>query len=217
MRKQRVRIFWTAGGLAGGVFVASAWAQPPAPALFAGPTPAPLVVHQKGPIRRAVGHTWRTLQNNFVGYPDEFIEPPIGFYIRENFAVMKTKADPHRFTLYKSDFLVGTNRLSPNGAVRFNLIANRLRTAPVPVIIEWSPDQPGLAESRQAAVFALLQGAGLPMVPERVVIGPILYPGLLGTDAANNYNAMSSRYGQAPTSYSLPPSSSGASFSGGAP
>ena len=219
MRMKRVKIFWTAGGLASGVLVASAWAQAPAPA----PVPAgyqpppPKVVCEEGPVRRAAGHTWRAIQNNFVGYPEEFIEPPLGFYKREIFSVMKAKADPHRFTLYKTDFLAGTSRLSPNGATRFNLIANRLRTTPLPVIIEGSPDQPGLAESRQAAVFALLQGTGLPVIPERVVIAPSIYPGLLGTDAANNYNAMSSRYGQAPTSYSLPPSSSGGSFSGGAP
>jgi hypothetical protein len=165
-------------------------------------------------VKRAAGHTWRVLQNNFVGYPEEFVEPPLGFYNREIFGVMRAKADPHRFTLYKSDFLAESDRLSPNGAMRFNIIATRLRTCPLPVVIEWSPDQPGLAESRRAAVLALLQGGGLPVVPERVVIGPSVYPGRLGTEAANDYGVMTIRSQLAPQSYSVTPNSSGATFGG---
>jgi hypothetical protein len=68
------------------------------------------------------------------------------------------------------------------------------------------------------AVLALLQNTGAPMIPERVVIGPSTYPGMLGTDAANNYGAMITRDQLAPTNYSLTPSQS-ATFSsaGGAP
>ncbi len=117
--------------------------------------------------------------------------------------------------MYRSDFLAGTSQLSPNGAMRFNLIAARLRGTALPVVIEWSPDQPGLAEARCAAVMALLQGGGLPVIPERVVIGPSLNSGLLGTDAANNYGAMSTRYNSAPNSYSLPPNTVGSFNSGG--
>ena len=228
MRKARFRILGSAGGVAAGVVLAAgAWAQDPEPAAgpVPAPTPSPTVSAlptrradcEPGPFQRARGHVWRALRHNFIGYPEEFVEPPIGFYNREIVAVMKAKADPHRFTMYRSDFLAGTSRLSPNGAMRFNLIATRLQTTALPVVIEWSPDQPGLAEARRAAVLAMLQGGGLPVVPERVVIGPSNYPGLLGTDAANNYSAMSSRYGQAPTTYSLPPSSSGGSFSSGGP
>src|SRR5205807_4048542 len=108
----------------------------------------------------------------------------------------------------------GSDRLSPNGASRFNIMTARLGAWPGAIAVEWSPDQPGLAESRRAAVLALLRMGGHPVIPERVVIAPSPYPGMLGTDAANNYGAMSGRYGQAPAAYSLPPSSSGATFSG---
>jgi hypothetical protein len=232
MRKARFRIIGSTGGVAAGVVLAaSVWAQEPQPT--PGPVPPPVPATspapmapaapmrradcEPGPFQRARNHVWRTLQNNFIGYPEEFVEPPLGFYNREIVSVMRAKADPHRFTMYRSDFLAGTSQLSPNGAMRFNLIASRLRSCALPMVIEWSPDQPGLAEARRAAVLAMLQGTGMPVVPERVVIGPSNYPGLLGTDAANNYNAMSTRYSQAPTSYSLPPSSSGGSFSSGGP
>jgi hypothetical protein len=154
--------------------------------------------------------------DNFIGYPELFVEPPVGFYNSEAFATMRAKANPHRFTLYKSDFLAGSNRLSPVGASRFNLMTSRLRSWPGAIAVEWSPDQPGLAEARRAAVLALLTEGGHPVIPERVVIAPSPFPGLYGTDAGNNYSALSIRYQQAPNAYSLPPNSTGATF-GGAP
>jgi hypothetical protein len=213
MTRDRVMIFWSAGGLAAVVLAASVLAQEPA--CPTGPAPRP-VQQRPGPINRALHHTWGVLQDNLVGYPPEFVEPPVGFYVRENNEMMKAKASPHRFTLYRSDFLDGTSRLSPGGAARFNLMANRLRGWLGPLLIEWSPDQPGLAESRRTAVLALLQGGGLPVIPERVVIGPSPYPGTLGTDAANYYNTMITRDNAAPSTYSLSPTVSGG-FSGGTP
>jgi hypothetical protein len=136
-----------------------------------------------------------------------FYEPPPGYYAHNTFGVMKAKADPHRFTLYRSDFLPGTNRLSPAGATRFNLLASRLPGWLGPVFIEWSPDEPGLAEARRQAVLATLASTGQPVVPERVVIGPSPYPGMLGTDAANNYNVMITRDQAAPSSWTLSPTS----------
>jgi hypothetical protein len=143
-----------------------------------------------------------------------FYEPPVGYYVRNHFGVMKAKADPHRFTIYRSDFLPGTTRLSPSGATRFNLLANRLPGWLGPVIIEWSPDEPGLAESRRQAVLATLAATGQPVIPERVVIGPSPYPGSIGTDSANNYNVMITRDLAAPSAYSLSPTSNSV-FSGG--
>ncbi|MFO0907788.1 MAG: hypothetical protein U0794_05405 [Isosphaeraceae bacterium] len=224
MRLERGLIFWSAGGIASGVLAASVWAQSPMP--YSGPTPMqatgpapmpPVVAHEHGgPLKRAFRHTFRVLQDNMIGYPDEFAEPPLGAYVNEYRTVMRAKADPHRFTLYRSDFLEGTNRLSPSGASRFNIMATRLPSWPGPVTVEWSPDQPGLAESRKQTVLALLQRSGLPVIPERVVIGPSPYPGLFGTEAANNYNILINRDQQAPSSYSVSPNSAG-TLTGGTP
>src|SRR4029077_18948859 len=120
----------------------------------------------------------------------DFVEPPLGYYVRENFNLMKSKADPHRFTLYRTDFLDNSDRLSPTGATRFNLMASRLPGWMGPVVIEWSPEQEGLAESRRVAVVSAFQRFGLPVIPERVVIGPSPYPGGLGEDAVNYHNTM---------------------------
>lgn len=224
MAGKRFSILVPAGSVAGSLLVAAAWAQPPGvPARPVynrpGAVSTPCTVCEPGPVKKAANHTWHALQDNFVGYPQEFVEPPVGFYNHEIFAVQRAKADPHRFTLYRSDFLAGTSRLSTAGATRFGLIAARLRTSPLPVVVEWAPHQPGLAEARRAAVLALLQGGGLPAAPEQVVIGPVIYPGGLGTDAANNHGIMIGRDQQAPAGYSLTPNVSGGSFSGpgGAP
>jgi hypothetical protein len=226
IRKRRI-IAWTSGAIAGGVFAGAAKAQDPArppviPIPYAapaqvttgGPRPGEVVCETGGPIRRKLRRTWNTLQDNWVGYPQEFVEPPPGFYLAENMGLMKAKANPHKFTLYRTDFLAGSDRLTPSGASRFNVMATRLREWPGALVIEWSPDEPGLAEARRAAVLAILKGGNLAVIPERVVIGPSPYPGLPGTDAANNYGSMAGRYLAAPMGYSLTPASGGG-FSAG--
>jgi hypothetical protein len=147
--------------------------------------------------------------DHYIGRHDMFYEPPPGYYARNTFAVMKAKADPHRFMLYRTDFLPGTNRLSPPGAMRFNLMATRLPGWLGPVVVEGTPDQPGLAEARRQAVLATLASLGQPVVPERVLIGPSLYPGTLGTDGANYYNVMITRDLSAPSGLLLAPNSAG--------
>jgi hypothetical protein len=158
----------------------------------------------------------KTFHDTFIGRPNDFAEPPVGFYINEQFNLMRMKADHHRFMLYRSDFLVGTDRLSLTGASRFNLMATRLPGWMGPVVIEWVPDEPGLAEARRAAVLAILKTTGQPIVPERVVIGASPYPGTLGADGAGYYNVMLNRDQLAPTQLPLSPiSSSGFGFGGG--
>jgi hypothetical protein len=200
MRWERVVAYWSVGGLAGGVLAVSVWAQTPVPPT--GPAAATCdTCGRSAPLHRGLRHAFHVLQDNMIGYPAEFVEPPLGFFVNQHRDLMRAKADPHRFTLYQTDFLEGTNRLSPVGASRFNLMATRLASWPGPVIVEWSPDKPGVAESRRQAVLALLERTGLPVVPERVVIGPSPYPGMLGTNAADSYKSMIEGGTSFPTSY----------------
>lgn len=213
MRRLRRTFHWRVGALATGLLTATVWAEPPVPIPPSGPAVADPTrgIHR---TRREIRHQeWR---DTFIGRPADFVEPPLGAYVRANFSLMRSKADPHRFTLYRSDFLDGSDRLSPTGATRFNLMASRLSGWLGPIVIEWSPDEPGLAETRRVAVLAALQGAGLPVVPERVVIGPSVYPGGLGEDAVNYHNVMIHRDRSAPGAYSLSPNStSGFNLNGG--
>jgi hypothetical protein len=202
---------WRTGALAAGLLSGAqwAWAQPP----YLPIASAPVVV---GPTVSAYPEPRNErLHDHYIGRHDMFYEPPPGYYARNTFGMMKAKADPHRFTLYRTDFLPGTTRLSPQGAMHFNLIASRLPGWLGPVVVEWSPDEPGMAEARRQAVLATLASTGQPVIPERVIIGPSPFPGTLGTDGGNYYNIMITRDTQAPSSYSLSPSLSGGSFSGG--
>ena len=144
-----------------------------------------------GLLPSLVHHSAHTLHDKLIGYPENFIEPPLGYYVREQMTMQVAKADPHRFTLYRTDFLPGTDRFSPTGASRFNLMYSRLHGWLGPVTVEWTPDEPGLAEARRQVVLATLQTAGRPIIPERVVIGPSPYPGShAASRPVNNFNNM---------------------------
>jgi hypothetical protein len=167
-----------------------------------GPTPG----HPHRAFPRTRGLHQR-LRNFFIGRPEEFAEPPLGAALYGTLGVMKSKADVHDFILYGSDFAAGSPALSPAGGERVGLIAARLPGWLGPVMVVATPEQPALAEQRRAAVLAMLQGSGLPIVPERVVVGFAPYPGLLGADAANNYDNLILRDARAARIYSLTPTS----------
>jgi hypothetical protein len=150
-------------------------------------------------------HSAHTLQDKFIGYPETYREPPLGYYITEQFGVQVAKADMHRFTLYRSDFLPGTTLLSPSGASRFNIMYARFPGWLGPLSIEWTPDQPALAQARRQAILDAMQRAGRRVLAERVVIMPSPYPGALGTEAANNYANTVIRSQQAAQTFPLPP------------
>lgn len=179
-------------------------AAPAGPAAAAPAAPAQ-PCERRGPIHRLFHHTAHTLEDKVIGYPDAYYEPRLGFYDAEQFTVQVGKADWHRFMLYTTDFLPGTNVLSPIGASRFNIMLKRVCAWPGPVTIEWTPDQPAVAEARRQAVVAMLRQSGPSFVPDRVVIGPSPYPGGLGIEPANFYNNMTIRSQMASPAFALPP------------
>jgi hypothetical protein len=174
-------------------------AEPP------GPAPA---CNKRGRLHRLFHHSAHTLQDKMIGYPENFAEPPLGHYVNEQLAVQVAKADPHRFTLYKSDFLPGTNRFSPVGASRYNIMTSRMPGWVGPITIEWTPEQPELAEVRRQAIADLLRTAGQPVLAERVLVGPSPYPGEMGIESMNNFNNMVTRSQMSAPTFALPPTES---------
>jgi hypothetical protein len=211
MRKRRTRLTGWASALAAGLVTAPAWAQSPVPPT--GPVPCENA-RPVGPIRRAFHHMCFTLQDQVIGYPEQFSEPPMGFYLYETMGMMKARADTHDFILYRSDFVAGTTTLSPIGAQRLSLMAARLPGWLGPVYVEWTPDKPGLADTRKDALVATLQKAGIPIVAERVLVGPSPYHGALGTDASNFYQNLILRDQDAALNFSRTPTSTSAFGSG---
>jgi len=173
-------------------------------------TPPAAVCTRWGPLHRLFHHSGHTLQDKFVGYPETFREPPLGYYVNEQLGVQVGKADTHRFTLYRSDFLPGTSLFSPSGASRFNIMFARFPSWLGPISVEWTPEQPELARSRRQAILDTMQQAGRPILAQRVVIIPSPYPGALGTDASNNYSNTVIRSQQAAQTFALPPTETAA-------
>ncbi len=182
-------------------------AQPPEPsaAPVAPASTAAPVCTRRGRLHRMFHHTAHTLQDDFIGYPETFVEPPLGAYVNRQLAIEVSKADAHRYTVYHTDFLPGTDKFSPIGASRFNLMYGRLPAWSGPIFVEWTPDQPELAESRRRAIVTTLASAGMEWPADRVLIGPSPYPGAMGVEAINVYNNTIGRSQAASLSFPLPP------------
>jgi hypothetical protein len=184
-----------------------------------GPSPSPVARaacghihnagHPPGPLCRFTRHVKSTVKDKMIGYPEYFVEPPLGSAVRDVNCLMTARAESHTFTLYRSDFASGTATLTPAGAHRLTAMANRLPRWLGPVVVEWTPDAPGLAEARRDAILNSLVQAGLPVGPERVVVGPSPFNGLNGDEAAIAYQIYLNRAGRAPAAYSLTPNVTG--------
>jgi hypothetical protein len=195
--------------LASGVAQAQTPAEPPQPiqAQTEPPSPAP-ACNRRGRLHRLFHHSAHTLQDKMIGYPENFAEPPLGHFMNEQLAIQVAKADPHRFTLYRSDFLPGTSLFSPVGASRYNIMATRMPGWVGPITVEWTPEQPELAQVRRQAIVDILLKTGQPILADRVVVGPSPYPGEMGTEAANNFSNMVTRSQMSAPVFALPPTES---------
>jgi hypothetical protein len=215
MRRRIAAERWRPPALAAGLVLtlgaAASAQQPMMPMPPTGPTfavPAGTCAtcgHKNGLIHRAMRHVWHGLQDNLIGYPEEFVEPPLGAIRNEMTAQMVARADIHRYTLYRSDFLANSPLLTQDGARRLNEMAHRLPGWLGPLMIEVTPDRPGLAEARRDAVAEMLAKAGQPIGPERLVVGGSPYIGQPGTYAVNSHATLIQREVRAPMQYTVSP------------
>jgi hypothetical protein len=173
------------------------------PAPIAAPVAEPPV--HRGPLRRAASHVSRTFHTYVVGDPALFHEPPLGASINEITGLQACRADQHSFTLYRTDFVSGSDQLTPTGIDRFSRMVRRLDGWLGPILIEAVPDQPGLAERRRDAIVAIAQECGTPVGPDRLVVGRSSFHGIPGDAAGLNYPITIQRAARANGSYPLPP------------
>lgn len=195
---------------AAGLISVPAWSLGQEPLPPSGPVPNSWMTcddcgRTRGPLHRLVRHAGKTVTDKVIGYPEYFVVPPLGASVNETMGVMKAKANGHEFMLYRSDFQAGSTNLSPGGAERLSRMACRLGGWLGPLVVEWTPDQPELAEQRRAAVLTLLQRSNVPVGPERILVAASPYYGMLGSEAAVGYQVQMNRYSAAPLNYSLTP------------
>jgi hypothetical protein len=182
--------------------------QIPAPTPIMAPTPkveAPAATVYNGPVAPPVceGETtaaddrwfwerWRgqrdtqhlSLQPRLWGYPEEFGAPPLGHFVKSHFRTMVANGEIAQMVLYRYDFVDGHEFLNLHGRDQLVKIANAVSTIHAPIIIERTPDCPQLAELRRQAILNVLVQNGVPITPERIVVGVPIPHGMSGVEAA---------------------------------
>ena len=76
--------------------------------------------------------------------------------------------------------------------------------------VEWTPEQPELAQSRRQAIVEIFRRQGQPILADRVVIAPSPYPGAMGVEAAHNFGNTIGRSQMSAPAFTLPPTESAA-------
>jgi hypothetical protein len=132
---------------------------------------------------KARSRLWRCLQGKLWGYPEEYEPRPLGASLYDHGLAMAANGAAARMTLYRFDFLPGSSELSPRGLDQLSKISAQLAVSPFPVIVERTPGEPALAESRRYAVLAQLARGPVPVMSDRVLVGVPSPVGLSGPDA----------------------------------
>jgi hypothetical protein len=142
--------------------------------------------------------TWRRLQGKILGYPEEFEPRPLGASLYETNKIMVANAAEAGLVLHRYDFLEGSNELNTRGGDQLAKFAAQLAVSPFPLIVERTPENPALAESRRFAVLARLARGPCPVMSDRVLVGVPKAHGLSGSDAqviAGNALGRTQQYG----------------------
>ncbi len=167
-----------------------------------GPEPLdPVAAEKSAPkhvARKARSWGWRRFQGRFLGYPEEFEPRTLGAALYDHGRVMVANGTAARLTLYRYDFQEGSAELTQRGLDQLAKLGPQLAAGPYPLLIERTPEDAGLAQSRRFAVLARLARGPCPVGSDRVLVGVPIPNGLSGPDAqitAGNALARTVQYG----------------------
>jgi hypothetical protein len=168
-----------------------------------------------GIYRHYVTTTKPHLQASHWGYPEYFDERPFGTDVLQAEQMQIVNGLEDQQVLYNYDFCQGDRSatLTPRGEYQLRKIVQRMATVSAPIIIQTSIDDPKLDEARRQHVMATLQTAGLPVVPEMVVVDYPPLPGLQGVEGVLIYQNLLGQTQQRGGGFSL----GGGDGGGGAP
>jgi hypothetical protein len=125
----------------------------------------------------------RHLQDQFLGYAEEFNEWPLGEAVYAHARTQAANGLAARMVFYHYDFVDGTSQLNVRGRDKLAMVAATLPTTFFPVVVERTPKEPGLDDARRSALLAQLAQGSFPVPAERVVIGPSIANGMTGAEA----------------------------------
>jgi len=168
-----------------------------------------------GIYRHYITTTKPHLQASHWGYPEYFEERPFGTDVLQAEQMQIVNGLEDQQVLYNYDFCQGDRSatLTPRGEYQLRKIVQRMATVSAPIIIQTSIDDPKLDEARRQHVLATLQTAGLPVVPEMVVVDYPPLPGLQGVEGVLIYQNLLGQTQQRGGGFSL----GGGDGGGGAP
>ena len=141
------------------------------------------------PRRRGLFGRWKDRRNarSEIGppyhYDGVFNPPPLGASVNATMDRQVKNGEASLLVLHRMDFRPGTADLNAAGLRRLAWMAGKLPATPLPVLVEPTPDAPGLAAARRAAVLDLLNAGRFPVPDARVVVAPEPGTGLDGPDA----------------------------------
>jgi hypothetical protein len=142
--------------------------------------------------------------------PKGAIPQPSGTYACQWQSAQAERAELDDFVIYANEWLEKSAALAPCGKAHVDVMAHRLQTMPVQVIVQQSLD-PELDQARRATVIELLASKGVADVENVVTIGCPEAEGLFGFEAPRIVRG----YGQTGT-FGAGTGGRGVGFGGGA-
>ena len=127
------------------------------------------------------------LEEHFLGYAEEFNEWPLGEAAYAHARTQVANGLAARMVFYHCDFVDGTSQLNLRGRDKLAAVAATLPTTFFPVVVERTPTEPGLDQSRRSVLLTELAQGSFPVPAERVVIGPRIANGMTGVEASLIY------------------------------
>lgn len=115
--------------------------------------------------------------------PNPYQEKPHGAQVYEILNTQVRNHDATRQILNHYDFVDDTAELNYAGKRKLMRIAQGAQSNFAPIVVEATPRQPGLDTSRRERLTQDIVALGLPIPPERVIVGQSYQPGLRGTEA----------------------------------
>jgi hypothetical protein len=128
------------------------------------------------------------LHDCFLGFADEFVPRPLGASLYAFGNTHVANGEAARMVLYNYDFVENSDQLNLRGRDQLAKLMPLLSSSPFPLVIERTPNAPGLDDSRRIAVFNELGRMSVALPVERIVIGQPIALGLRGVEAEIIYS-----------------------------
>ena len=125
----------------------------------------------------------RHLQEHFLGYAEEFNEWPLGSSVYAHARTQAGNGQAARMVFYHYDFVDGTSQLNTRGRDKLASVAATLPATFLPIVVERTPKEPGLDQSRKSVLLTELNRGSFPVASERILIGPSIANGMTGFES----------------------------------